>query len=132
MCKQFGIIYCENLIEFYDFTKAKAFLLPPKGKNMLIITSSGGSGILATDAAERNMLNVKDLDGNTAKLLKEKLPAHCVIGNHLDLTGDATAERFEIAAEIAMANADYDIIHLIFGDPIAGAVAVADKIEKEI
>ena len=68
---------------------------------MLVVTSSGGSGILATDTAEQCGIDVAALDDRTKEELKKVLPGNCVIGNPLDLTGDADAARYRTAVETA-------------------------------
>jgi acetate---CoA ligase (ADP-forming) len=43
----------DTLEELFDFAKALAYLTPPKGRNLMITTSSGGAAILAIDEAEK-------------------------------------------------------------------------------
>ena len=56
------------------------------------------------------------------EVITEILPAHCIVGNPLDLTGDADAERYRKV--LAAADGHFDVVMTIFGDPIAGAVDV--------
>src|SRR5213593_3832220 len=92
--RQLGIHRASSLEDLYDFAKALAYLPAPRGPRMLIVTSSGGSAIIATDVAEEEGFSVSPLPPNLAERLREILPAHCIIGNPLDLTGDADAERY--------------------------------------
>ncbi|RME42722.1 MAG: CoA-binding protein, partial [Chloroflexi bacterium] len=55
--------------EFYDFAKAFAYLKPPAGNRILFITTSGGAGILATDQAELEGLDVATLSPELAETL---------------------------------------------------------------
>lgn len=59
--RQADIIRALDVEELYDICKGFACLPLPKGENVVIVTSSGGSGILATDACEELGLNVVDL-----------------------------------------------------------------------
>lgn len=111
-----------TLEELYDFAKALAYVPPPAGRRMLIVTSSGGSGIIATDAAEEQGFRIDPLPAPLAESLRQALPSHCIVGNPLDLTGDADAARY--AAVLAAARGHYDVIMPIFGDPIMGASEV--------
>jgi acetyltransferase len=120
--RQLGIHRAADLEQLYDFSKALAYLPRPKGPRLLIVTSSGGSGILATDVAEVTGLDVVPLPDEMARMLREVLPKHCIVANPLDLTGDATAEMYRQVAESAAGH--FDIVALIFGDPIPGASAV--------
>ncbi|HEX7580534.1 MAG TPA: CoA-binding protein, partial [Thermoanaerobaculia bacterium] len=56
--RQFGIHRASSLEELYDFSKALAYVPSPAGPRMLIVTSSGGSAIIATDVAEENGFRV--------------------------------------------------------------------------
>jgi acetate---CoA ligase (ADP-forming) len=120
--RQFGVHRASTLEELYDFSKALAYLPAPAGPNMLIVTSSGGSAIIATDVAEEEGFRVSSLPEALAARLRQILPAHCIVGNPLDLTGDTDAERYRKV--LAAAAGHYDVVMTIFGDPIPGASEV--------
>ena len=122
--RQFGIHRATSLEELYDFSKALAYVPPPAGPRMLIVTSSGGSAIIATDVAEENGFRVSPLPAPLASRLREILPSHCIVGNPLDLTGDTDAERYRHV--IAAARDHYDVVMTIFGDPIPGASKIME------
>jgi len=132
VCKQLCLTRAADVVELYDFSKAFGFLRRPKGRNMVVVTSSGGCGILATDLAVQSGLNLVTLDEETQRGLKAVLPATCVIGNPLDLTGDANAERYKTAVGVASANSDIDFFLLIFGDPIPGACEIVQDLKSRI
>jgi acetyltransferase len=117
--RQFGIHRATSLEELYDFSKALAYVPAPAGPRMLIVTSSGGSAIIATDVAADNGFRISPLPDALASQLREVLPPHFIVGNPLDLTGDGDAERFRHV--IATARDHYDVVMTIFGDPIPGA-----------
>jgi acetyltransferase len=120
--RQYGVHRASTLEELYDFSKALAYVPPPPGPRMLIVTSSGGSAIIATDVAEEEGFRVAPLPPDLSARLREILPAHCIVGNPLDLTGDTDAERYRKV--LAAADGHYDVVMTIFGDPIEGAVDV--------
>ena len=120
--RQYRIHRAATLEELYDATKALAYLSRPAGKRIGIITSSGGSGILATDAAEMAGLDVAPLPEVLRAALKPVLPPHCTVANPLDLTGDATAAMYRQVVEAAAPH--FDSLVIIFGDPIPGAAEV--------
>jgi acetyltransferase len=122
--RQLGIHRAASLEELYDFSKALAYVPAPAGPRMLIVTSSGGSAIIATDVAEENGLRVSALPTSLASRLREILPSHCIVGNPLDVTGDGDAERFRRV--IAASREDYDVVMTIFGDPIPGASKILE------
>jgi acyl-CoA synthetase (NDP forming) len=122
--RQLGIHRAASLEELYDFSKALAYVPAPAGPRMLIVTSSGGSAIIATDVAEENGFRVSALPTPLASRLREILPSHCIVGNPLDVTGDGDAERFRRV--IATSREDYDVVMTIFGDPIPGASKILE------
>ncbi len=127
-CRQSGVVRAKNLEELYDFAKAFAYLKTFGGERVLIITSSGGSGILAIDVLESNGLNVFETDEKLKAKLRELVPAHAILDNPIDLTGDATAEMY---LNVFKASFDYaDAFLLIFGDPIEGAANAVIEISE--
>src|SRR6266542_4425575 len=122
--RQFGIHRADSLEELYDFSKALAYVPAPAGPRMLIVTSSGGSAIIATDVAEENGFRVSPLPGPLASRLREILPPHCIVGNPLDLTGDTDAERYRKVLDVS--RDQYDVVMTIFGDPIPGASKILE------
>lgn len=129
VCDQFGLIRAEGLAEFYDYAKILSLLDRPKGNRVMVVTSSGGSGILAADAAEEAGLSLPSLPGEIAGRLREVLPKQCVVANPLDLTGDATARRYEDALTEAIQSDAADCFLVIFGDPVEGAAETVGRIK---
>ena len=125
-CKKYGLMRADTMTEFYEFCKLAALMRPPRGGRLLILTSSGGSGILATDAAEPRGISVAPLPGPLREALAGLLPGQCVPANPLDLTGDATAQRYEAVLRLMAreGGAYFDAVLAIFGDPIPGAADV--------
>jgi acetyl coenzyme A synthetase (ADP forming)-like protein len=130
-CKQAGVKRANSLIELYDFSKALAFLKKLRGKNVLIITSSGGSGILATDLLESYSFKVVHPSFEFKAKLRSMLPAHCSVDNPVDLTGDANSEMYEKVLEASIAESTIDALLVIFGDPISGACEVIERIKDK-
>ena len=130
-CRKYGIIRALDLTEFYDFCKMASFVARPGGNRMLVVTSSGGAGILATDTAEENNIDMILLSDGLKSALGKVLPPQCVLSNPLDLTGDARAERFANAFEALCKDQSFDILLPIFGDPIPGAYEVTETLRKK-
>jgi acetyltransferase len=120
--RQFGIHRASTLEELYDFAKALAYLPVPTGPRMLIVTSSGGSAVIATDVADEEGFSVTPLPRDLANQLRQFLPSHFIVGNPLDLTGDANAEWYRRV--MTAAEGHYDVVMSIFGDPIPGVSTI--------
>lgn len=131
VCRQVRAVLAEDTEQLYDFAKAFALVRRPLGRRLMVVTSSGGSGILATDVAEMAGLQVFDLDAEHRGVLAAALPPHCVISNPLDLTGDADAERYR-AAVLAARDIGVDTFLLVFGDPIPGAAEVVKSLREQV
>lgn len=131
IARQVRAVLAEDTEQLYDFAKAFALAERPPGRRLVIVTSSGGSGIMATDQAELAGLEVMELDPDLKARLREALPAHCVISNPLDLTGDADAERYRVAVGVASASGA-DVFLLVFGDPIPGAAEVVEQLRQTV
>ncbi len=95
--RQSGIIRVETMGELFDY--AVAFSKQPalKGNNIGIVTNAGGPGIMATDAAIRHGLEVATLSDETKEKMAQGLPAAASLNNPVDVIGDATHERYEVA-----------------------------------
>lgn len=128
VCRELGVVLGESLEELYDAGKMAVTCGRPAGPRLVVITSSGGSGILACDRAQELGLQLAQLPSDAVSSLRADLPSHCIVGNPLDLTGDASAERFERAARRVVEAGSCDALLLIFGDPIAGAARAAARI----
>ncbi len=111
--EQSGIITAGNLEELFDFARLFATQPKPKGNRVQVITDGGGFGVLATDWIIGNGLKLAKMDNKTTSALKKKYPPHVVIKNPLDLTGDATVERYRLAMEAAAADSNVDMIAVI-------------------
>lgn len=132
MCRQIGLIRAPGMAEFYDFSKILGMLERPAGRRLAILTSSGGSGILAADTAEDLGIEMPGLPAAAVQALQAALPAQCVAANPLDLTGDATASRYGDALEVLKEHDCADCYLLIFGDPIPGAADMAQVMKAKL
>jgi acyl-CoA synthetase (NDP forming) len=119
--RKYRVHRADTLEELFDFAKALAYLPRPKGRKLMITTSSGGAAILAIDEAEKNGLTVPEPNPILKERLREMLPAHCAVGNPVDLTGDAISAPDLYKQVMDKTRDEYDTQVVIFGDPIPGA-----------
>jgi len=119
--KKYGVCRADNLEELYDFAKGLAYMDKPKGRRLLMISSSGGAAILGIDEAEKYGLEVPFPTEELKARLRAFLPSHCGLTNPIDLTGDAITDPSLYSKTIAEAKSDYDTSVVIFGDPVHGA-----------
>ena len=119
--KKYNVCRADNLEELYDFAKGLAYMDKPKGRRLLMISSSGGAAILGIDEAEKYGLEVPFPTEELKARLRAFLPSHCGLTNPIDLTGDAITDPSLYSKTIAEAKSDYDTSVVIFGDPVHGA-----------
>jgi acetyl coenzyme A synthetase (ADP forming)-like protein len=100
--KQAGIIEAKSSEEIFDFAKALANQPVMKDNKIAVVTDGGGFGIVATDAAVQDGLELPALEAESVKALKNLLPEYGIAKNPVDLTGDATVERYQKALEIVL------------------------------
>ncbi len=95
--QQSGIQRVEGVNELFHYALAFARQPVPRGNRIAIVTNAGGPGIMATDAAIRHNLSIAPLSEKTREELKKTLPPTASIQNPVDVIGDATHERYEVA-----------------------------------
>jgi len=122
--RKFKVHRADNLEELFDFAKALAYLPRPRGRRLMISTSSGGSAILAIDEAEKVGLTTPEPSPGLKERLKAMVPAHCVVSNPVDLTGDVMSDPSLYKKVMEETRSEYDTQVVIFGDPIPGASQV--------
>ncbi len=93
--KQGHIVWAENLDALFDETMALALQPPMSGDNLLIITNGGGVGVLATDAAEKYGVPIKDAPDDLKLLMFKHMPEFGNPKNPVDLTGMADRPEYE-------------------------------------
>jgi acetyl coenzyme A synthetase (ADP forming)-like protein len=106
--KQTGIVEAYSWEELFDFAKAFATQPLPRGDKLAIITDGGGFGVLATDEAERQGLKLVEPSKALKEKLRKQMPSYVILHNPIDLTGDATAERYRVAIETCLKSGEFD------------------------
>ncbi len=100
--KQGGVVMAEDLNALFDRSMALSLQPPMKGDNLLVITNGGGVGVLATDAAEKYGVPLKDAPEDLKELMRKWMPPFGSPKNPVDLTGMADREHYEGSIQDAM------------------------------
>ncbi|MBM4140979.1 MAG: CoA-binding protein [Nitrospira sp.] len=95
--KQSGVTRAHSFADLFNYALAFADQPLPQGPNIVIITNSGGPGILAADASDRSGLQLISLRKEIVDKLRTFLPSFASFYNPVDILGDASAERYEKA-----------------------------------
>jgi acetate---CoA ligase (ADP-forming) len=127
--RQAGIIRCENIEEMFNVAIAFAYQPAPKSNKVAIITNAGGPGVLTTDAAIRDGLQLAKFSEETVKEFRKSLPATANLKNPVDVIGDARADRYNIAMNGAFKEEDVDAVFVILTPQ---SMTDIDTIAKEV
>jgi len=137
--KQAGVIEAKNWEELFDFVKAFGMQPVPKSNRLAIITDGGGFGVLATDEAERQEIQLPEPSDQLKKSLQSKMPPHVILHNPMDVTGDADVGRYRYALEGILGSRDFDgaiVISLMqvptLDAKISDVISEMKKFEKPI
>ncbi|MCY0883393.1 MAG: acetate--CoA ligase family protein [Acidianus infernus] len=107
--KTVGGIFVEDLSDFLNLTRFVTSAEPIKG-DILVVTNSGGHGVLTSDAISRSGLNMVDIPDRIKDELRKILPVTSLPKNPLDLSGDAGRDRYAEAMKIVQ---DLDCTKLV-------------------
>jgi acetyltransferase len=114
-CASCGIVRVESLRRL--LIAAKAFGRFPRGlgKRALILSNSGGPGVICADRAALEGLELGALPQAMADVLRQQLPSEASVANPIDLLADAREDRFGLTFDAAMTHAAhaYDMVLMI-------------------
>ncbi|MBU1003567.1 MAG: acetate--CoA ligase family protein [Proteobacteria bacterium] len=96
---QAGIIRVRDVAMLFNLAQAFSTQPLPTGPNLVIVTNSGGPGIMAADVTEESALLMGTLTGKTVDTLRQALPPFASLYNPVDIIGDADAARYRVALE---------------------------------
>ena len=102
LCREACVLRVKNLRQL--LLAAKGFGSFPQGigRRVLILSNSGGPGVLCSDEAAAQGLDLPELPAAMAARLRASLPAEAAVANPLDLLADAREERFGLTLEAAV------------------------------
>ncbi|MEM3555827.1 MAG: CoA-binding protein [Candidatus Micrarchaeia archaeon] len=106
--KQCKATEARSLDEVFSFSKLFESQPFCSGERVGIITNGGGLAVIAADSVEENGLKLAELSEESIKKIKERVPAYVNVKNPLDLSGDAGAERFEVAINAMLEDSNVD------------------------
>ncbi|MBM3651216.1 MAG: hypothetical protein FJX11_25885, partial [Alphaproteobacteria bacterium] len=114
-CTSCGIVRVKSLRRLLIAAKAFGRFPQGLGPRALILSNSGGPGVLCADRAVLEDLELATLPAAFADVLRQRLPPEAAVANPIDLLADAREDRFGFTLEAAMAHAAaaYDLVMMI-------------------
>jgi acetyltransferase len=96
-----GVLRVHTIADLFYMAEVLSKQPRPKGPRLTIVTNAGGPAVLATDSLIANSGQLTSLSDTSLQALDQFLPAHWSHNNPIDILGDADAERYAKALEIA-------------------------------
>jgi acetyl coenzyme A synthetase (ADP forming)-like protein len=121
--RQAGVIRVDTLDELLSTAMVLAHQPLPSGRRIAIVSNAGGPGILAADACAGAGLEVSDLTDTTQDALRGIASAGASVRNPVDLVAGASAQQFEDALRITLADESVDAVLTIFVPPLVTRAA---------
>lgn len=114
-CTSCGILRVDSLRRLLIAAKAFGRFPEGLGPRTLVLSNSGGPGVLCADRAALEGLDLGALPPAMAAVLRQQLPPEASVANPIDLLADAREDRFALAFDAAMTHAarDYDMVLMI-------------------
>ncbi len=106
--KQTGILRATSIENLFDFAFAFAYQPILQGDRLAIVTNAGGPGIMASDACERAGLRLASFSKETIDQLRARLPATANLYNPVDVIGDASPGRYDLALQAVLSDSNVD------------------------
>jgi acetyl coenzyme A synthetase (ADP forming)-like protein len=126
--RQSGVLRAATLQDLFDQALLFAYQPLIQGDRVAVVTNAGGPGILATDAIEREGLQLAQFEPETIHRLQEQLPAEASVYNPIDVIGDARSDRYRVGIKEALRDPNVDAVLVLFtpqaGSEVAGTAEV--------
>ena len=112
--RQAGVIRCDTFEELVDVAALLSSAPLPHGPGVAVLTNAGGLGILCADACDAAGLELPELSKETAAALEELLPPEASTANPVDMLGSASADLYERALPLLLADPAVASVIVIF------------------
>ncbi|MGW3201463.1 acetate--CoA ligase family protein [Streptomyces sp. NPDC001118] len=93
--RQAGVIRAPGLNDMLEYARALPVLPTPRGGNVVIITGSGGSGVLLSDAVTDHGLSLMEIPPDLDEAFRRFIPPFGAAGNPVDITGGEPPSTYE-------------------------------------
>ena len=129
--KQCGIFEVPSIGSLFSSAKISAYHSSSNGERVVVVTNSGGPGVVATDMCESLGLSVPEPSERLKEKLSTFLPSICSLRNPIDLTAMAGYDWYFNTLKELSSSMEYDYILSIcvppsFMDPMDAAKAIVD------
>ena len=115
LIKNTGAVRVYDFEEFIDVIKGFAYMPPPQGNRIAVITGSGGAGVITIDSLLRSGLTLAKLSPDTIEALYKYIPEPGKILNPIDIWPSAIQQGLNIVygQTISLLDADSNVDAII-------------------
>ncbi len=117
MIRQAGCVTAPTLDTLFEVCKLFDYQPLPKGRNVGIISNTGGAGVLATDAASELGLKIATFEQETHDELRQVLPPMASVRNPIDVVASGGRREYRIATELLLKDPNIDMLLVICAVP---------------
>jgi acetyltransferase len=126
-----GVVRVAHIEDLFYLSEVLARQPAPRGKRLTIITNAGGPGVLATDELVSNGGELAPLPPETLQAFNAFLPPHWSHSNPVNILGDADAERYARALNVAAKNDEADgTLVILTPQDMTDATMTAERLKQ--
>ncbi len=125
-----GVLRVESIADLFYMAEVLGKQPRPSGSRLTIVTNAGGPAVLAADALVAGGGQLAKLTEPTVDALNLLLPPHWSHNNPVDVLGDAGAERYGKAVEIAASDPASDgLLVILTPQGMTAPAEVAERVK---
>lgn len=125
-----GVLRVNTIAELFYMAEILDKQPTPKGPNLTVITNAGGPGVLAADSLMLAGGKLTHLEQSTVAEMDKVLPQQWSHGNPVDVLGDAGADRYAAALDIAARDPNSDgLLVVLTPQAMTQATETAEKLK---
>jgi Acyl-CoA synthetase (NDP forming) len=129
--RRVGVLRVDEIADLFYAAEVLAKQPRPRGRRLSIVTNAGGPGVLATDALIGGGGELSDLSEATMAALDAFLPGPWSHANPIDILGDAGADRYAQALEIAATDEAADgLLVILTPQAMTDAIGTARELTR--
>lgn len=128
----YGLIRVDDINELSSFVKVFKLSKRVKGKNVAILSNSGGLGVMMVDKCKEFGLNIAKFKKSTIERLSDVLPVFASVQNPIDVTAQLLNDKDLLSKTIPILMDDENIDIILFGLGIIGKGYEIERIMSEI
>ena len=129
--RRVGVLRVDEIADLFYAAEVLAKQPRPRGRRLSIVTNAGGPGVLATDALIGGGGELAEVSEGTMTALNAFLPGPWSHANPIDILGDAGADRYAKALEIAAADEAADgLLVILTPQAMTDAIGTARELTR--